>query len=883
MSLITDLVERLRTLVFRRQEERELEEELRFHVTMEAEQLQHQSGVSATEAHRRSVMALGGIEQTKEDVRDARGTRLFEDTGSDIKRALRSLRKSPGFATVAILTLAIGIGATTAVYSAVDAVLLRPLPYQQPEQLVRLYQYFVSAPANNYVSPVHVLDYRTALPSLEAVAAIDNYHAASGDIGGSDHPERIRLLPVSSDYWNVLRAPPMLGHGISRDEENRAAVVVLSYGLWKKEFQGRADAIGQPLLISGRSYSVIGVMPEAFADPMVKGVDAWVAMDMTPARDISNANNHYVDVIARMRAGTTIKSAQAELDKLSLQLATKYGGGASDIRARLEPLKQDIVAPASHALSLMLGAVIMVLLLVCVNIANLLLVRGSERAREFALRTALGAQRARLVRQLLVESLTLAIAGALGGLLIARLTMIALVRMANGAIPRLTTLALEPRLLLFAIGVASLSAIVFGLAPALRATRVQPSDVLRAAARSSTGSRAQGRVREGLVMSQVALAFVLLIGATLLIASFQKLQHVDLGVRPAKVLTFELQLPSARYDSVARASFYETFAQKLMATPGVVAAGGISRLPATGEYNVWGTRPTTGPKASTFRDIQLPTPQQRVVSGEYFRAVGIRVLEGRTFNSGDDRSAPARAVISQQIAEKYFPGVDAVGQRIATADGEHEIIGVVNDVAVNAEGTLAPILYHAHTQFAGDRNWELSQVIATTGNPDAMIPAARRVLASLDPQLVMYKPTPLADVIGFGVATRVFTLRVLTAFAAIALLLAALGLYGVLSYTVKLRTREFGIRMALGANRNTIRNMVIKRGLLVASVGIAIGLLAAFGLSRVMASMVFGISALDPRVLAGATIFMAFIAVGAAYFPAYRATTVDPRQALAGE
>ncbi|MEO7359207.1 MAG: ABC transporter permease, partial [Gemmatimonadaceae bacterium] len=361
MSVFSDLVERLRTLVFRRQEERELEEELRFHVTMEAEQLQKQAGVSAVEAQRRSVMALGGIEQTKEDVRDARGTRWLEDSGADFKLALRSLRKSPGFATVAILTLAIGIGATTAVYSAVDAVLFQPLPYQEPGQLVRLYQYFVQSPGNSYVTPVHFLDYRTDLPSFEGVAAIDNYHAASGDIGGSDHPQRIRLLPVSSDYWKVLRTTPLLGRGISRDEETRTPVVVLSYGLWNRELGGKRDVIGQPFLISGRSYTVIGVMPESFGDPMVKAVDAWVPIDGTPGRDVSNSNNHYLDVIGRMRPGTTIAAAQAELDKLSLSLAAKYGGGAQDIRARLEPLKQDIVATSSRSLTLMLGAVMLVL------------------------------------------------------------------------------------------------------------------------------------------------------------------------------------------------------------------------------------------------------------------------------------------------------------------------------------------------------------------------------------------------------------------------------------------------------------------------------------------------------------------------------------------
>jgi putative ABC transport system permease protein len=883
MSFFTDMFERLRTLVFRKREERELEEELRFHLAMESEHLRN-GGATAAQANKRSVIALGGLENTKEDVRDARGTRLLEDSAGDITLAVRSLRKSPAFAFVAILTLAIGIGATTAVYSVVDAVLLQPLPYAESGQLVRLYQRQVGSTLNNYVTPVHYLDYRSDLASMESVAAVDDYHATSADVGGSDHPERIRLLPVSAQYWNVLRVQPAIGRGFeSAEEDNALPSVVLSHELFVREFSSNGSAIGASFLMSGKSYTVVGVMPEGFVDPLVKHVDAWVPINLTPGRSLSNTNNHYFSVLARVREPNTIAQAQAELDKLSLTLAAKYDNGAKDIRATLQPLKQDIVAPASRSLTLMLGAVALVLLLVCVNIANLLLVRGSERAREFALRTALGAQRSRLIRQLLVESLTLAVAGSVAGLVVARVAMTALVRLGGTAIPRLSTLTLEPRLLLFAVGISSLCAVVFGLAPALRTTRLQPSDVLRDASRSATGGRSQGRVREALVVSQVAIAFAMLIGASLLLASFRQLQRVETGVRTANVLTFELQLPSARYDSTARADFYERFANEAMKVPGVVAVGGVSKLPATGDYNVWGTRPITGPIASTFRDMKIAPPQQRVVSGQYFRAVGIRLLQGRVFNAGDGFDAPKRAVISQEVAEKYFPGTSALGQHIETADGDHEVIGVVSDVSRDAEGDMAPTVYHAHTQFAGDRNWELSQTVLASGNPMALIVPLRQTLATLDAQLVMYQPNMLTDVIGQGVATRVFTLRVVTVFAVVALMLAALGLYGVLSYSVKLRTREFGIRMALGANRHSIRNMVLKRGLQVASVGVVIGLAGAVALSGAMRSLVFQVNPLDPVVICEAALFMAIVAGFAAYIPAYRATIADPRQALSGE
>ena len=317
--------------------------------------------------------------------------------------------------------------------------------------------------------------------------------------------------------------------------------------------------------------------------------------------------------------------------------------------------------------------------------------------------------------------------------------------------------------------------------------------------------------------------------------------------------------------------------------PGVLAAGGVSKLPGTGSYHEWGTRPVTGPLAAPGTERAALSVQQRVVSGEYFRAVGMKLLQGRLFDERDVVGTPARAVIARIVADAYFPGVNAVGQKIQTADGVHEVIGVVSDVSVNTEGTMIPVMYHAHAQFAGDRNWELTQVVSTNGDPTAMIPAVRAMLAELDPELVMYKPTPLSQIIGMGIASRVFTLRILTAFALVALSLAALGLFGVLSFTVKLRTQEFGIRMALGASQGAIRNMVLRRGLMVAGVGVAVGLVGALAISRVMASMVFQISPFDPVVIAGSIGFMAVIASVAAYVPAFRATTVDPRAALAGE
>jgi predicted permease len=387
------------------------------------------------------------------------------------------------------------------------------------------------------------------------------------------------------------------------------------------------------------------------------------------------------------------------------------------------------------------------------------------------------------------------------------------------------------------------------------------------------------RLREWLVVSQVALAFVLLVGAGLLIASFQAIRRIDLGVKPQGILVFELHLPDARYDSTARAHFYEQVAKRMEAIPGVRAAGGVSKLPATGPYNQWGTAPMSGPLANS-KQGRDGGAEQRVVSGDYFRVVGIPLLEGRLFDSRDDASAPARVVVSKSLAQRLFPGVPAVGQRLRAGGRTKEIIGVVGDVAINAEGQPDRYVYHAHAQFAGDRNWALTQVVQTTASLDFVREEATRALASLDPQLVMYKPTNLEEAIGQSEAQRAFTLRILGSFAVVALALSALGLFGVLSYGVRLRSREFGIRMALGAEAGAIRRMVLRQGLTVTAIGTAIGFVGALLLSRLMASMVFQVSPLDPRVLTGAVIFMGLIGAIAAYLPAHRATMADPRTTL---
>lgn len=877
MSILSDWVERMRSLLFHSRDERELEEELRTHIRMEAEH-RRSTGVSGDRAIRDAAIAFGGIERVKDDVRDARGTRLLLDVRRDITLAVRALVHKPAFTLVTLATLAIGIGGTTAVFSAVDAVMLQPLPYSEPGQLVRLYQHRDDRPNDRgVVTPVHFVEIRRRMSGFAATAALNLYSESGADIGSGDRLKRIRTIPTTVDYFDVVRVRPDFGRGFTADEEIGADVVVLSHELWLEQFGGDPAAVGRTLSMNGRPFTVVGIMPAGFRDPLVGRVDALVPLDLRPALDPSNAGNHYLTMLARLRPGTTIERAQSELNAVGIAIGEKYPD-VKRMRARLYSLKEDIVGTSNRALSIMLGAVVLVLVLVCVNVANLMLVRGSERAHELAVRTALGAERWRLVRQMLIESLTLAIAGAIAGLIVARVAMSMIVALGADTIPRLNSLTLHPRLLAFSLVVATLSAVGFGLAPAIRASRTRPTDALREQSRGTTGGAANIRLREWLVVSQVALAFMLLVGAGLLLSSLSRLQHVDLGIKTANVLTFELNLPESRYDSTARGLTYERAARSLASLPGVRAAGGVSKLPGTGMFNTWSAQPLSGPLAGN-RDAAV-NDENRVVSGDYFRAMGIPILRGRAFDDRDVPGAPQSMIVSKSLADKLFPGVDPIGQELTTGGRRAAIVGITGETSVDNEGRPGYFVYHPHRQYAGNRNWRLMQVVALNGSNDGIQQSVRAAIEAIDPLLVVHRPMMLDDAVGRGAAQRVFTLRILSAFAVIALVLAALGIFGVLSYGVRLRAREFGIRMALGAQQSSIRTMILRQGLVVSMIGIAIGVACAAGLSRFMRAMLFEVSPFNPLVFAVAAGFMLIVSAVSAYLPAHRATTTDPKSAL---
>jgi putative ABC transport system permease protein len=792
----------------------------------------------------------------------------------DLLYAVRSIAKAPKFAAVVIVTLALAIGANTAVFGVLNAVVLKPLPYDEPEQLVRVYH---SSPGddNGYLTGLAAIEYRDRSRMLD-IAVTYTYSVLGADLTGRGEPERVTALPVGADYFRVLRARPLLGRAFDRtDERPNANVAVISERIWRKYLDGRSDAIGRLVPLNGVPHRVVAVLPDDFDDPLVPDVAVWTPLNLQPGGP-NSFDNYYLSIVARLKPGVTADRAQAELATLAGAMQPPDASAKLRWSARLVPLHIDTAGSARPMLWILLGAVGLLMILACVNVASLLLARGVERETELAVRAALGCSTTRLIRQLLIESVLLSLAAVVAGLIVTPVVSRVLLGAAPAGIAHAGGGSLERAVLAFSIVVALAAGIGFGVAPAAQAARPDLEGLLRESGRSGSGSRRQTRVRNSLVVCQVALALVLLVGAGLLLRSFERLQSVALGVRPSRVMTFTVNMPQGRYgDAEQRARFHRDFEARLAALPGVRAAGAISRLPVTGSYHSWGARRADRPEGGPF------TPsQQRVVEGGYFGAAGIPVLRGRVFGPEDDAKAPRRVVVSQELVRQMFPSEDPIGKRLRVAGGQPEIIGVVGDVALGPRAAPRPYVYHSHSQFAGDRNWALTQVVALDRDPQSFLTDAQRELLRIDPELVLYEPQMLENVIGGGVAQERFSLLLIATFAALALVLAALGLYGVLSYSVSRRTREMGIRLALGATPRSVRSMIVRDGGRLAVAGIALGCAGAFAATRLLQSLLFEVSATEPLVFAGGAAVLAIVAVIVSWIPARTATNVDPWEAV---
>lgn len=801
----------------------------------------------------------------------------------DLRHTLRSLRASPGFAVVAILTLALGIGANTAVFSVVNSVILAPLPYREPDRLVRVYHAWRSEPTSrSYHDSPGLVDLRNEVRAFESVGMLYTYREIGADLRAVDgHPERIRVMRVNAEYFQTLGATPLLGRTFTREEERaNAGLVILSHRLWKDFAAGDPAIIGRSIDLNGESMQVIGVMRPTFEDLAGRDVAAWTPVNLV-AGGGNVRGNYYLSAVARLKPGVSLDQARAELAAFDARQEELYPSDDPQYASvsNMLPLHEDVVGDSRQALYLLMGAAGLVLLIACLNVANLVLSRSMAHTRETAVRAALGAGRARLVTQRLTESLLVAIGGGVVGSATAYWGVKLLLRISPESLARSESLHLDPTLFGFAIVVTAVTALLFGAGPAIRAAHTDPHDALREVSRGHSPGRRSRHVRDVLVASQVSVALVLLVGAGVVIRAFATQMQRDLGFHTAGVSTFEINLPEARYgDPVARERFHEQLRARLAAVPGVSSVGAISWLPGNGDYHEWGFGylDAEGKRASTQAQV-------RVISGELLASLGIPLQKGRAFTSQDDAASPPVMMISRSLAVRAFGDADPTGKLVRIGGRMWTVVGVTGDVATTSSWEIAPMVYLPHAQFADDRNWPLTYLIKGNLRPDALLQQARSTLGTLDPALVLHRPQTMEAVIAQHLARDRFVLLLMLIFGAVALTLAAVGVYGVLAFAVTQRQHEIGVRLALGARAAQVRGIVMRQGMIVAGIGVVLGLAGSLSLSGVLQSMASHVRARDPFVFAGATAVLVLAVLLAAYIPTRRAARVSPLEVLRGD
>ena len=791
------------------------------------------------------------------------------------------LSKHLSLTLIATLTLALGIGANTAVLSVVRGVLLQPLPFSEPERLVRLYHAWEDEPdAEGFVTAPGFVDFRNLVEVFDGLACLYTYAEIGYDLTGGDQPERVSSTRVSSRFFEVLGFQPLLGRTFTRDEERPGArTAVISHRLWQRRFAGDPQIVGRSLTLDGEPFTVIGVMPADFRMPIGREVDLWTPQDLQPGR-WNNRGNNFLSVVGRLRSGVTLDRAQAALKVLAARLAQEYPDTNSDRFARLVPLHEDTVGRTRPMLYALWGAVGLVLAIACVNVANLLLVHGAGRERELAVRAALGSGRWGLARQLLTESLVLAALGGVAGAGVAFAGIRALLILRPEALPRVDAIAFDAPLFLASAALTLGTGLVFGVAPAWQAGRLDLDCALREGGRGGSAGVRSRRLRHLLVVVQVALALMLSVGAGLLAKSFVKLSKVHLGFRTEGITSFQVHLPDARYgDAEDRVRLYRELHETVESLPGVQAAGAISKLPASGRYHDWGFRIDGRPEPG--ESGEGPAADMRCVAGDYFTAMGIPLLRGRLLGLWDRADSPKSVVVNETLARRYWPGGgDPLGERVRVGRELWTIVGVIGDTRHAHRESTVPRIYLPHGQFAANRNWSLTQVVrAAVAGPD-LIAAVRRQLAELDAELIVDDVRPLTAIVAGDVARERFAMLLMAAFAATALILAAVGLYGLMAHIVEQRRREIGIRMALGARRRHVQRLVAGQGLALTAAGLAFGLAGAVLLSRWLAALVFETPVTDPATFGSMAGLLLAVAAVAALVPLRRAVRVEPLQVL---
>jgi len=789
----------------------------------------------------------------------------------DIRYAIRSLLKRPAFAAVAVITLALGIGANTAIFSVINAVLLRPLSYEQPERLVT-FRSNQSAPDLDDVIKAS----RTFTKFGGEVLAPLAYTAGA-------EPIQFQVGQVTGGYFDTLGVKADRGRYITADDDRSGGpfVVVLSHDLWKRQFNSDSQILGKTIPLSGNVYTVIGVMPAGFKSPR-ENAEAWTPVHISNPVAANFRSVHFLQTYGRLTPGVTLPEASAEMRLIDQQLATQYPADNKNRSTALISLQERIVGESRRALLILFAAVSLVLLIACANFANLLLARAAERGREIVIRTALGAGRWRIVRQLLTESILISLAGGAVGVVIAWWGTSLLIALKPENLPRLQEIDVDLRVFGFTLGVSILTGLIFGLLPAWTTSRVAASEGLKESGRSSTSSRAQQRVRSALVVGELAVALILLVGAGLLVKTFWKLRNVEPGFAPDHLLTMRVELPETRYQHVNEQTRFRSQAiASINSLPGVQASM-VSELPLSGDslnhdFVIEG-RPPIAPGDE-------PSLETRSVLGDYFHVMKIPLRSGRDFQAQDfDQSAPLVGIANDEMVRQYFPNENPLGKRIRWARNPTvqwiEIVGVVGNVKhFGLDLPEEPALYSPYTQINPWKRW-MAFAVRTQSDPAAMQQAVKTQIWKVDSQLPITKVQTMSEVTAASFAARRFNMLLLSLFAALALVLAAVGVYGVMSYAVTQRTHEIGIRMALGAQMGSVIKLIMKSGLLIAIIGVAIGLGGAFALTRLMTSLLFAVEATDKATFAGVSVGLIVIALLACYLPARRATKVDPLEAL---
>jgi putative ABC transport system permease protein len=824
----------------------------------------------------------------------------FVDTlWHDIRYGLRTLGRSPGFLAVAVLTLALGIGANTAIFSVVDAVLIRSLPFRAPDQLVALFE-TESAPGNYPLTGADYLEWRAQNQTFEDMATYsyqENFNAS-----GAGEPERAIVVETQSNFFSMLGVEPAIGRAFlnGEDQAGRNHVAVLSYGFWQRHFGGDKSALGKSVLLNGEHYEVVGVMPSWYSIPAA--ADMYTPIDAS-AKGLGGRGSHHLRAIGRIKAGISVEQARADLKTVAARLEKQFPDNNSKVTAVVVPLKEQFVGATRSQLWVMFGAVTLVLLIACVNVANLLLARSSGRQREIAVRTALGADRRRVIRQLLTESVLLSACGAMPGIGLAYIC-VAWLRTAKGLpVNQPNPISVEPTVLLFTLGVTLLIGILFGLMPALQSSRVSLNEVLNSGGRMAVTATTRGRLlRDSLVTLEIALSLVLLAGAGLLIRTFSNMREVDIGVHADKVLTATAMLPRGAYKSLqSQTAFFRRLIEQLNAAPGVHGAAIASELPLNGGNN--GYISIDGQSDESTKNQLV---EWNVITPDYFRVMGIPLISGRTLSDADiqnaveiqaklqdlpDGSPEVKALvdkmvtptlINQTMARRYWPNQDAIGKTFkGGGGGTSRVIGIVGDTKVFGLGQKAmPQAYFALTGTEGDRPAPVSIVVQGSGEPSALVGALRGTMNSLDNSLAIFNVQTVPDLIATSMTTTTFQTFLLGVFAGLALLLASVGIYGVLSYVVTQRTNEIGIRMALGAGRGKVLWMILRQGLVLTVIGIGVGVAGTYALTGLLGSLLFGVKANDPLTFIAVSIVMGIVAMSACMVPAWRATRVDPMVAL---